>query len=141
ARHQRQQPEARAGRAGAVDQLEVERDEHNGAEHRHPIVKPIALATLKTRERKSESGRIGSAARVSHQTKRISRATPTIPSPTIAAEPQAYSLPPHVVSRISALTPALRRSAPSTSIRCLTVGVCRCSRVATIRTASAPTGM
>ena len=71
-----------------------------------PIAKPIALATLKTLERKSESGRIGSAARVSHQTKRSSRATPTIPSPTIVAEPQAYWLPPQVVSRISALTPA-----------------------------------
>ena len=34
-----------------------------------PIVKPMALATLKTLERKRPSGRIGSAARVSHQTK------------------------------------------------------------------------
>ena len=34
-----------------------------------PIVKPIALATLKTRERKSLSGMIGSVARRSCQTK------------------------------------------------------------------------
>ena len=39
-----------------------------------PIVKPIAFATLKMRERKSWSGRIGSAARRSCQTKAASRA-------------------------------------------------------------------
>ena len=64
-----------------------------------------------------------------------------IARPMIVAERHAYSLPPHVVSRVSAPTPPLRTTAPSTSIRWRTVGVCRCSRVSTIRMASAPTGM
>ena len=59
-----------------------------------PIVKPMALATLKTLERKRPSGRIGSAARVSHQTKRPIRTTPATPSVMIGAEPHAYSLRP-----------------------------------------------
>ena len=57
-----------------------------------PIVNPIALATLKTDERKRCSGRIGSAARRSHQTKtpsserhRRSRARRS------SGEPHAYS--------------------------------------------------
>ena len=106
-----------------------------------PIAKPIAFATLKTGERKRWSGRIGSAARRSHQTKIASRTTPTIPSSKIVVEPHAYWLPPHVVSRISAPTPPLRSAVPATSIRWLTAGVRRCRRVLTISTASAPTGM
>ena len=77
-----------------------------------PIVKPIAFATLKMRERKSWSGRIGSAARRSCQTKAASRTTPTMPSPMISFEPQAYSVPPQVASRISAPTPPLSSAAP-----------------------------
>ena len=50
-----------------------------------PIVKPIAFATLKMRERNSCSGSSGSAARRSCQTKAASRTTPTMPSPTICA--------------------------------------------------------
>ena len=41
-----------------------------------PIVPPIALETLKTPERKSSSGTIGSAARRSCQTKATSSTTP-----------------------------------------------------------------
>src|SRR5207244_3414791 len=81
------------------------------------------------------------AARRSHQTKIASRTTPAIPSSRILFEPHAYSLPPQVVSRISAPTPPLRRAVPPTSIRWLTAGVRRCRRVLTISTASAPTGM
>src|ERR687884_634905 len=51
-----------------------------------PIVKPIAFETLNTLERKSESGRIGSAARVPHQKNRASRATPATPNATSGAE-------------------------------------------------------
>ena len=77
-----------------------------------PIVKPIAFATSNTLERKSCSGRIGSAARRSCQTNAASSATPAIASPTIVAEPQAYWLPPQVVSRISEATPPLSSAAP-----------------------------
>ena len=45
---------------------------------------------LNTRERKSLSGMIGSAARVSCLTNTPSRATPATASATIVSEPQAY---------------------------------------------------
>ncbi len=77
-----------------------------------PIVKPIALATLNTRERNSVSGMIGSAARRSCQTKRTSSTTPRTPRPMIVPEPHAYWFPPQVVSRISAATPPPRSAAP-----------------------------
>ena len=77
-----------------------------------PIVKPIVFATLKMGERKSWSGRIGSAARRSCQTKATSRATPTMPSPMICREPQVYWEPPQVASRINAPTPPLSSAAP-----------------------------
>ena len=77
-----------------------------------PIVKPIAFATLKMGERNSWSGSNGSAARRSCQTKTASRATPTMPRPTICLEPHAYWVPPQVASRISAPTPALSNAAP-----------------------------
>ena len=78
-----------------------------------PIVKPIAFETVKTLERNSPSGRIGSAARVSHHTKIASTRTPTRPRPRIVEDPQAYSLPPQVVTMISAVTPTLRSAAPT----------------------------
>ena len=55
-----------------------------------PIVKPIAFATSKTRDRKRPSGSNGSTARLSCQTKSASKAMPAIPSPTIVLEPHAY---------------------------------------------------
>ena len=48
-----------------------------------PIEKPIAFATLNTRERNSDSGMIGSAARVSHQRKTPTSTTPSRASPMI----------------------------------------------------------
>ena len=77
-----------------------------------PITKPIEDATLKTRERNSLSGMIGSAARVSTLMKIASSTTPATARPTIAGEPHAYSLPPQVVTRIRELTPAVSRTAP-----------------------------
>jgi hypothetical protein len=77
-----------------------------------PIVKPIALETLKMLERKRVSGITGSAARACLHTKRTSSATPATPSPAIVAEPHAYWLPPQVVSKISAPTPPVSRPAP-----------------------------
>ena len=55
---------------------------------------------------------IGSAARPSHLTKMLSSTTPTTASATIVSELHAYSLPPQVVMRISALTPAVNSVAP-----------------------------
>ena len=77
-----------------------------------PMVAPMALETLKTLERKSVSGMIGSGARRSCQTKATSSTTPAMPSAKIVGEPQAYSVPPQVVSRISAPTPPLSSVAP-----------------------------
>ena len=77
-----------------------------------PMVAPMALETLKTLERNSVSGTIGSGARVSCQTNAASSTTPATPSPMISGEPQAYSVPPQVVSRISAPTPPVSRVAP-----------------------------
>ena len=73
-----------------------------------PMVNAIALARSKSRERKRESGMIGSAARLSCQTNRTRSTTPATPSPTIVGEPQAYWFPPHVVSRIRAAIPLAR---------------------------------
>ena len=50
-------------------------------------MKPIALVTLKTRLRKSASGRIGSAARRSTSTKPASSNTPATISATIPGDP------------------------------------------------------
>ena len=78
-----------------------------------PIAKPIAFATLNTRERKSveRHDRLGGAALPPDEQRRAAT-TPATPRPTIVAEPQAYSLPPQVVSRISAPTPPLSSAAP-----------------------------
>ena len=78
-----------------------------------PIVKPIALATLNTRERNSVSGMIGSAARPSCQTNAArSSDARRRRGRRSSGEPHAYWLPPQVVSRISAATPPPRSAAP-----------------------------
>ena len=84
---------------------------------------------------------IGSAARRSCHTKAASSATPAAARPRIGAEPQAYSFPPQVVTRMIALTPAVSSEAPSQSIAWRCDGVRRCRRKATTSTASAPIGM
>ncbi len=53
-----------------------------------PMVAPMALETLKTLERNSVSGTIGSGARVSCQTKAASSTTPATPSPMITGSPR-----------------------------------------------------
>ncbi len=78
-----------------------------------PIVKPIALETLNTRDSKSVSGMIGSVARRSCQTNATRSTTPTTASARIVPEPQRYSFPPQVVTRISALTAPARSAAPT----------------------------
>ncbi len=58
---------------------------------------------------------IGSGARSSWKTKATSASTLVAPSPKITGESHAYWLPPHVVSRISELTPRAISDAPSQS--------------------------
>jgi hypothetical protein len=77
-----------------------------------PIRNPRLVATRKIEERKSASGMIGSAARVSCQRNAAMSSTPATPRPTMIGDPQSYSLPPQVVRRISALTPAVSSTAP-----------------------------
>ena len=78
-----------------------------------PIVAPMALETLKTLERKSVSGMIGSCGAAllpdeggEQQRRRRCRARRS------SASPSAYSVPPQLVSRISAPTPPLSSVAP-----------------------------
>ena len=106
-----------------------------------PMVKPIALATLNTRDRNRGRGMIGSAARVSHQMKAEPSAAPRAASPRIVDDVHAYSLPPQVATIVRAATPALSSTAPITSMRWRIGGVWRCSRQSTIATASTPIGM
>ena len=84
---------------------------------------------------------IGSAARRSCQMKADSSARPAAPRATIVGEPQAYSLPPQVVRRMIALTPAVSSAAPSQSMEWRCEGVRRCRRKVTTIRASAPIGM
>ena len=75
-------------------------------------MKPITAISEKLRLRKMCSGRIGSAAFVSTKRKPTSEATPMPMSSMITAEPQAYSVPPQVVTSTSALMPTVSRAAP-----------------------------
>ena len=77
-----------------------------------PMRNPRPLATRNTEERNSVSGTTGSAARRSCQMNRPSSRAPAAARPTMTAEPQGYSVPPHVVTRMSAETPAVSRPAP-----------------------------
>ena len=61
-------------------------------------MKPMIDMRVKLRLRKMCSGMIGSAALVCTKTKPTSAATPMPMSSMIPAEPQAYSLPPQVVT-------------------------------------------
>ena len=72
-----------------------------------PTMKPIALVTENVWLRKSESGRIGSAARASTRTNSgVSTMLATI-STIICGEPQAHVVPPRLVKRtIDASEPA-----------------------------------
>ena len=78
-----------------------------------PIVKPIAPATLKTRDSKRSSGMMGSVARRSCQTNAPRSTTPARRSPRIVPDPHAYWFPPQVVARISALTAPASSPAPT----------------------------
>ena len=92
-----------------------------------PSRKPIAETSAKLRLRNSPSDRIGSAARRSTKPNAISDATPSTSQAEDLPEPHAYSLPPQVVIRTSAVMPTESRPAPSQSMRCSVRCLGRCS--------------
>ena len=77
-----------------------------------PMKKPSAVATLKTAERNRRSGMIGSAARRSCQTNATSSTTRRDGEPEDLRRAPRVLVPPQVVTRISALTPAVSSAAP-----------------------------
>ena len=77
-----------------------------------PTMKPTRLATLKTRLRKSESGRIGSLATLSASTNPTDSATPQAISATIGADPHAYVEPPRLVYSTIAVSPPASSAIP-----------------------------
>ena len=106
-----------------------------------PIAKPIAFATLNTLERNSLSGRIGSAARPLPPDERGEQ------HDAGDAEPDDRRRAPRVLvaapgreqdQRADAAAEKRGAEVVDPVARC---GVCRCRRVTTITTASAPIGM
>ncbi len=77
-----------------------------------PVMKPMTDISVKLRLRKMCSGMTGSAALVCQKTKPTSAATPIPMSSMITAEPQAYSLPPQVVTSTMEVMPTVSRPAP-----------------------------
>ena len=77
-----------------------------------PARKPITDMRVKLRLRKMCSGTIGSAAFVSTKRKPTRAATPSAMSSMITAEPQAYSVPPQVVTSTIAVMPTVSSAAP-----------------------------
>ncbi len=107
-----------------------------------PMVAPIALETLKTLERKSVSGRIGSTAR------RLLPDEGRKQRDTGDAEPDDRRRAPRVLRAAPAREQDQRRDAAGQERRAEVVDpvagrryVCRWSRKTTIRIASAPIGM
>ena len=98
-------------------------------------------ATVNVRIRKRLSGMIGSGTLVSTQQNAASSSTERTPVHRITGEPHAYSVPPHVVSRMIAVTPAESSVRPRTSILCGTRTTGTCSTVAIAKSATIPIGM
>ena len=69
-------------------------------------------AVRKTPMRKSDGGRMGSAAWCSHTMKAPMNAAEVSPSPMMTGEPHAYWAPPHTVTRSAAVTPTIISPAP-----------------------------
>ena len=77
-----------------------------------PTMKPIALVTENVWLRKSESGRIGSAARRLDENERgMSTMLATI-SPMICGEPHAHVVPPRLVKRTTEASEPASSAAP-----------------------------
>ena len=77
-----------------------------------PTMKPTALVTANVWLRKSSSGRIGSAARLSCQRNAGTRTTLAMISPIICGELQAQVVPPRLVKRTIAPRLAASSAAP-----------------------------
>jgi hypothetical protein len=77
-----------------------------------PTMKLRIEQTVKTGLANSRIGSMGSAARVSTRQNAASATTPPAKRPMTTGEPQAYSLPPQLVARISALAPIATSAMP-----------------------------
>src|ERR1035441_4061508 len=83
-----------------------------------PMMNPTAEVAVNVRFLKSQSGMMGSEAFVSMKQKMPSDATATSPTPMMTDEPQAYSEPAQVVSKMMQVTPTERKAVPAQSILC-----------------------
>jgi hypothetical protein len=81
-----------------------------------PTTKPTAQAVTKIRLRKSDKGRIGSAARRSASAKPAKAAIARRASPTLSSASQAKVWPPRLVKSTSAVNPTAISAAPAKSI-------------------------
>ena len=77
-----------------------------------PTISDSDPATAKTRSRISDSGRIGSAARLSTNRNSAISATPSAPTNATCPEPQAQVVPPRLVTSTISLSPAASNPAP-----------------------------
>ena len=78
----------------------------------NPTMNASETLTLKTCDRKRRSGRIGSTALLSTQTKTARHTTEPTKSPMIIAEPQAYCVPPHDSPRVNPAVPSETKTMP-----------------------------
>src|SRR5271165_7243226 len=81
-----------------------------------PMMNPTAEVAVNVRFLNSQSGMIGSGALVSIQQKVASVTRVVRPRAMITVEPQAYSDPAQVVSRMRQVTPTERKAVPAQSI-------------------------
>lgn len=105
-----------------------------------PTRKLRICATVKLRLRNRRGGRIGSDTLLSAYTKSTSPTTAMTASPMICQEPQGYSVPPQLATRVSATTPTVSRNAPMKSILALMCWVCRRMPRPVTSSAAAPSG-
>ncbi len=106
----------------------------------NPVMNPTPEAELKVRSRKRSSGMIGSGTFVSTMQKATSTVAPTAASPMMGAELQRYCVPPQVVIKMIAVTPADSSEVPTQSILCGTRRVGRCRTAPMANRATIPMG-
>src|SRR5580658_1607236 len=105
-----------------------------------PMMNPTAEVAVKVRFLKSQSGMIGSDALVSMKQKTHRETKATSPVTMMTGEPQAYSDPAQVVSKMMQVTPRDRKAVPAQSILCGTRLTGRWSTAATTNKAAMPSG-
>ena len=79
----------------------------------NPMTKPMALAALKTRTRKSLSGITGSAAPRSANRKATASTTPRTAVAMLGDETQAHEIPPRLAKMMSDVAEPASSSAPA----------------------------